>query len=478
MTQILKFLFTLSIQLSFLLFCYDRALSFYQYYFQGNLHTIQSYIGTLGTFLSVYYLLMWKELYAHDTHPYLRIATIIFWKNISIAFLTVFATLCLYFILSPQFYLIFWKLIIFLGFATIILLFIYFVQHLWLSSLSKHGYFHKKVLTVEKSNAYFDTEKLFQDTGRTKEFSGNLIKRNGRWLLEKTEPFPTPDTVIEQQKDLAQMIYKNRIGELIIFLSRNLSEEDLEDLTLLCKENAIGYYLIPDLSILPKSGHWAEAVSYLPFILHYKTTRDDLFSISIKRLFDLLASSLILLTFLPIGLLISIAIVLDDWGPVFYISKRVGKDGKEIPFIKFRTMRVDAEQQKTTLLSQNERKGDGPLFKIKNDPRVTRVGKFLRRTNLDEFPQFLNVLLGHLSVIGPRPHLPEEVEHYNNQDFMRLECIPGITCLPQLRDRNLISFHEWIAFDLHYRKYWSLKIDFYIFWETGKLFIQSLFSKA
>ena len=274
------------------------------------------------------------------------------------------------------------------------------------------------------------------------------------------------------------VIYKHHIGEVLIFLGPRLSEKVLQNLIRACERHAIGYYIVPDLSSLPANRHWEQVFSYVPVVVRNTTNRDNLLRISLKRVFDIAISALVLLCFLPFGLVISLLIFLSDFGPVFYISRRVGKDGQIIPFFKFRSMRKNAEQMKAQLLAQNERKGDGPLFKMKNDPRVTGIGHFLRRTSLDEFPQFINVLLGHLSIVGPRPHLPEEVACYVGKDFMRLECMPGITCLPQLRDRDNMSFHEWVSFDLYYRKNWSLALDFFIFWKTGLLFLRSFFIEA
>ena len=144
---------------------------------------------------------------------------------------------------------------------------------------------------------------------------------------------------------------------------------------------------------------------------------------------------------------------------MFYVSTRIGKNGRPIGFFKFRTMIRDAEREKEKLLAFNAR-GDGPLFKMKNDPRVTPLGGLLRRYSLDEFPQFLNVLLGTMSLVGPRPHLPQEVAEYREGDYLRLECMPGIVGLPQVSARNTtMGFREWVDLDLAYRRKWSIALD-------------------
>jgi lipopolysaccharide/colanic/teichoic acid biosynthesis glycosyltransferase len=134
-------------------------------------------------------------------------------------------------------------------------------------------------------------------------------------------------------------------------------------------------------------------------------------------------------------------------------------------FYKFRTMVVGADRLKARLLPFNERR-DGPLFKMRNDPRVTRVGRLLRKYSLDEFPQMLNVLQGSMSLVGPRPHLPEEVAAYQDGDYLRLECIPGIVGLPQIVGRNTLGFKEWVELDLRYRRGWSLVEDLWIIART------------
>jgi lipopolysaccharide/colanic/teichoic acid biosynthesis glycosyltransferase len=204
--------------------------------------------------------------------------------------------------------------------------------------------------------------------------------------------------------------------------------------------------------------------------------RDSLTNISLKRLLDLFVAVPALLLFLPLGLLIALAIKLEDGGPVFYVATRIGKNGRPIRFYKFRTMVVGADKQKAALLRFNQR-GDGPLFKMHDDPRMTRVGKILRKHSFDEFPQMINVLLGDMSLVGPRPHLPEEVAQYRNGDYLRLECIPGIVCLPQIVGRNTIGFKEWVSLDLQYRRTWTLGLDLRIISRTAKLVLSSFVNR-
>ncbi|MBQ4145213.1 MAG: sugar transferase [Clostridia bacterium] len=169
-----------------------------------------------------------------------------------------------------------------------------------------------------------------------------------------------------------------------------------------------------------------------------------------KRLFDIFFATLILLFFLPLMIIIAIVIVIDDpsAGP-FYKQIRVGRHGKEFYMYKFRTMRADADKMIEELESQNEM--DGPVFKIKEDPRITRVGKYLRKLSLDELMQFFNVFKGDMTLVGPRPPLPREVQFYTDYQRLRLLVTPGLTCTWQIsKNRNDIPFEEWVEMDIEY----------------------------
>ena len=169
-----------------------------------------------------------------------------------------------------------------------------------------------------------------------------------------------------------------------------------------------------------------------------------------KRVFDFAASLLLLALSAPLLLLLAILICLDDprGGPIFR-QTRLGLCGRRFTMYKFRTMAVDAEQRRAELAAFNEM--DGPVFKIRNDPRITRIGKFLRRSSLDELPQLFNVLRGDMSMIGPRPPLPCEAAEYTDYQSLRLIVKPGLTCLWQVRtDRNAVSFAEWVEDDMEY----------------------------
>lgn len=183
-----------------------------------------------------------------------------------------------------------------------------------------------------------------------------------------------------------------------------------------------------------------------------------------KRVFDLLVGLAVAVLMIPIIPVIALMIKLDSPGPIFFRQKRVGKNGKIFDFYKFRSMYDRAESRKKEVESLNEK--DGPIFKIRSDPRITPVGKFLRRSSFDEIPQIFNVLKGDMSIVGPRPHLPSEVEQYQPWHRRRLEVSPGITCFWQISGRSQVSFNEWMRLDMEYLKHRSFKTDLMIFLKT------------
>ena len=184
----------------------------------------------------------------------------------------------------------------------------------------------------------------------------------------------------------------------------------------------------------------------------------------LKRAFDLVVSLAAVMLLVPIIPLVAAMIKLDTAGPVLFRQDRVGRNGRIFKFYKFRSMYAGAEQKRKEIEALNEQ--DGPVFKARSDPRVTNVGKFLRRSSLDEIPQIFNVVKGEMSVVGPRPPLPSEVEHYQPWHRRRLEVTPGITCLWQISGRSRLSFNEWMRLDMEYLKHRSFKTDLLILLKT------------
>src|SRR5690554_1356591 len=213
----------------------------------------------------------------------------------------------------------------------------------------------------------------------------------------------------------------------------------------------------------------------IPFFT-FQNTPNNYIYLSFKVVFDFFFSLIVLLLLSPVFLIIALLIKIDSpKGSVIFKQTRVGLRGRKFQLYKFRSMIPNAEEVLQTEEEQKEsivNEQDGPVFKMKNDPRVTRVGKFLRKTSLDELPQFFNVLKGDMAVVGPRPPIPSEVEKYERWQLRRLSMKPGITCIWQVSGRNNIPFERWMKLDLQYIDTWSLKLDFMIILKTIKTILK------
>lgn len=183
-----------------------------------------------------------------------------------------------------------------------------------------------------------------------------------------------------------------------------------------------------------------------------------------KRAIDIVAAASLLIVLSPLLALLAILIKLEDGGPILYHQVRVGKDGRTFRFYKLRSMVRDADRLREALKQWNE--ADGPLFKMRDDPRITRVGRWMRRFSVDELPQLVSVLCGEMSLVGPRPHLPSEVESYSVRQRQRLFVQPGLLCLREISGRSHLTFEQWIELDLFYISHRSARLDLWILLRT------------
>lgn len=253
--------------------------------------------------------------------------------------------------------------------------------------------------------------------------------------------------------------------DLVLQTDAHPSSELTSQLIEKCRSEHIGYaFLPPVLADVPQQLSM-ERLGLLPMIRHTPTPLDGWGRV-FKRIFDLVFSLVGLVILSPLFLVVAVLIVAESGFPVFYISKRIGAHGrKDIPIVKFRTMIKNADEKKAELLAQNQRK-DGPLFKLKHDPRITFVGGFLRRWSIDELPQLFNVVAGQMSLVGPRPHLPEEVKLYAPHQRRVFAVWPGITGFAQVSGRSDLKFEDEVRLDLRYIEEWSLLLDLWIIWRT------------
>lgn len=212
----------------------------------------------------------------------------------------------------------------------------------------------------------------------------------------------------------------------------------------------------------PSGGGMGKTESTFDLQLAVRETR---LGCAVKRTFDVAFALLGLLLGMPLILVAAIAVKLDSPGPAFYTQERVGYRGRPFAILKLRTMCIDADRRLGEFLRQNE--SGGPTFKMRNDPRITRVGRLLRRTSIDELPQLWNILVGEMSVVGPRPNRPHEVAQYRPADYVRLEVKPGLTCLWQVRGRANAQFDAWMQYDREYLRRRSMWLDLWIIVQTA-----------
>jgi exopolysaccharide biosynthesis polyprenyl glycosylphosphotransferase len=274
--------------------------------------------------------------------------------------------------------------------------------------------------------------------------------------------------VLGDMDDLFPILEK-RVVDCVVFAEEASNGEEIRNLALRCP--VVGVDFILNVSSFVKKASYVglESTGDHSFIVFKPVWRrpEMLF---LKRLIDLVASAIAIVLCLPLWIIIPVLIKRDSPGPVFYVQERVGKNGRLFPMYKFRSMVDGADKMQSRVMHLNEM--DGPVFKIKADPRLTRIGKFLRRTSLDELPQLFNVFKGNMSLVGPRPPILSEVSQYRPWQRKRLSVTPGVTCLWQVTGRSEVKFDEWMKLDMQYIENWSLALDAKILLRTIKAVIK------
>lgn len=298
------------------------------------------------------------------------------------------------------------------------------------------------------------------------------IKENAHWGL-RIEGFIDRDPslvgedregikVIGTLKNIAQVLRERVIDEVIFSVPRKWLDE-IEEAIYTCEELGIQARLAADL-YNPIIGRMSLGeLEGIP-LLTLSTTPQHVGQLLIKRFSDIVISLGALVILSPILLATAIAIKIDSSGPILFRQNRVGLNGRTFTFYKFRSMVENAEKMREQLEDLNEM--SGPVFKVRDDPRLTRVGRFIRKFSIDELPQLINVLKGDLSLVGIRPPVPEEVEKYEGWQRRRLSMRPGITCIWQVSGRNKVDFEQWMKMDLSYIDNWSLKLDLKLLLKT------------
>ncbi len=280
------------------------------------------------------------------------------------------------------------------------------------------------------------------------QFAGYVLE-NGK------APGPAPRPVLGDFGRLGEVLEHNVLDEVIFAVSRDHLDV-IQPAVELCEEQGVEVKICLNFFQAGIGRMSMDEIAGLP-ALGFSTTPTDEVALVLKRAFDIALSAAMLVLVAPLFAVAAIAIRLDSPGPVFFRQRRVGLHGRRFIFYKFRSMCLDAEAKLESLRQYNEM--NGPVFKMTRDPRVTRVGRWLRRTSIDELPQFWNVLKGEMSVVGPRPPTPDEVLRYKPWQRRRLSMKPGITCTWQVSGRNAIDFDRWMELDLAYIDNWSLWSD-------------------
>ncbi len=288
-----------------------------------------------------------------------------------------------------------------------------------------------------------------------------IFSRPG-WGFKIVERIPE---LTEQSLAKVRDYFRKRAAEEVILTDLSLERSRVEQLLDLTTEFNVIFKYFPGYFETQSSRLSVQTLAGLP-VIEIKQTALEGWGRIFKRVFDIVIASSCLLVLIPFGLVVGTIIVLDSPGPMILGLKRVGVKGKEFTLYKFRSMIKDAHRMKQNaeFIKMSERAG--PLFKIKNDPRVTRVGKFLRKTSIDELPQLWNVLRGDMSLVGPRPHEPEEVAAYAAAHKQLLAIKPGITGLAQISGRSHLTFEEEARIDISYLQNWSLFSDIIILIRT------------
>ncbi len=325
--------------------------------------------------------------------------------------------------------------------------------------IRKKGYNYRNILVV--------------GTGPRAQQFMNLIKRRGEWGLKILGLIDEDTSLIGKEingfkvmgalKDVADIVHENVVDEIVFIVPRSWLPK-IEEIVFFCEIEGIRVDVAIDVFDLKfAKAKQTELEGFL--LLTFERTPIRVGQLFMKALFDIVVSGILLIVCIPLFIVISIVIKLTSPGPVLFTQIRCGLNGRKFTLYKFRTMIKDAEQILPQLKANNEMKG--PAFKMENDPRITPLGKFLRKFSLDELPQLWNVFKRDMSIVGPRPPLPDEVKQYDSWQRRRLSMRPGITCLWQVQGRNKITdFNEWSRLDLHYIDHWSILGDLRILVQT------------
>lgn len=337
---------------------------------------------------------------------------------------------------------------------------------IWVSTAPVINFgFRRIILSIARKSDGFERRIAIVGDGQMAHQIATSIRNHPEWGWEIAGAVPittgneTPQPSLGTLEDIRRIVEENVIDE-VLFVVGTANLQSVERAFLQCEEVGVSTRLILDFFPHKISHMTLDPVDGFPALAFEATRGSDVQRI-LKRAFDIVVSLGFLLPGAPVFALVALAVRLDGPGPILFRQERVGRHGRPFTLYKFRSMVPEAEKMKAELMDKNER--EGPAFKMSNDPRVTRIGRFIRKTSLDEIPQFYNVLIGDMSIVGPRPPLPDEVSRYDRWQRRRLSVRPGITCLWQISGRGDVDFETWMRLDLSYIDNWSIWLDLKIF---------------
>jgi len=436
------------------------ALAFFLgYAFWGNfqeLYPLQDYAGHLPVLIIIWGVLLYF-LGMYNSFRIKKIKEILF--IVFQAFIFGFLVFSSYLYLFKLQYISRFLIIIVFVFAALLISAEKVALILFFRSTRRHGYNFRNILIV--------------GTGERARYFIDLLGKHAEWGLKivglvdedaaKVGEVIDGCKVLGTFKDMPAIIHDNVIDEVMFVVPRSWLGK-IDGMMSVCETEGIKVSIAVDYFNLKFARAKQASVGDFP-MLSFESTPDKLWQLFMKRLFDIASSGAGLLLLSPLFAFISLVIKKTSKGPVFFKQERCSLNGRKFTLFKFRTMVEGAEEKLAGLKKHNEM--NGPAFKMKDDPRITKMGKFLRKFSLDEFPQLWNVFMGDMSLVGPRPPIPEEVTRYDNWQRRRLSMRPGITCLWQAGGRNKIEdFAEWAKLDLDYIDNWSFWLDIKILFRT------------
>jgi exopolysaccharide biosynthesis polyprenyl glycosylphosphotransferase len=460
LTYVIGLLDILAIALAF-----QCAYSINYYYFKiGTFFFEQKrmiflFLGVLPFWLVTLYLIQITEI------PRTKRIRVLFFEYFQSALVIAVVLLFVYFIFKMTWISrLFLIELTFLGF--IFLFLIRYIEYRVFRRYRAKGYNYVNIVLIADDSSLPFIEKLINN----KEWGYRIIAifTESTLIKEKYERsiILLPEEYMEVINDLMEV----DIIDEVLYVKKKVIPGEVRNVISSCEELGVIFRLKYDDKKINLTNATKTKIGDDKF-LNFINIPYNSYALAIKKIMDLNVSLFLIILLSPFLLAIALAIKFTSPGPIIFKQKRVGLRGRTFNLYKFRTMVANAETLKNDLKSVNEM--DGPVFKIRDDPRVTKIGKFLRRTGLDELPQLFNILKGEMSLIGPRPPIPSETEQYERWQLRRLSVKPGLSCFWQIKpDRNNIKFEKWMEMDLAYIDNWSLRLDFLILIKTIKTVFQ------